>query len=509
MFAKVGQRTGVECGQAISDALGSPGFATRVAKGLAGVTVRPDRNGRLPDGAVVSQSYGKAAQHFFVAYTDANGVQRKLESTTVGGSRHYRADRPITAGDLKRITRAALPPGIKGGISAGDYGNAGFSSGGGFRSGGSYSGGDDGERETFDLEKLDGSLSKIGAVDKAWGAAVKNIEGNSSRFALQTALASKEFQAQIGAAAARSGKSVPEIIRWLRALGNEADTKLNRARAVEAVTLALRDLEKAKDSIGKEKNPLTAILNEFDEGGRFAAAVDKKAALLDSQMALSLAQTAAATREATDAERQRMTALREAAPLLTQAGLANGDYDRALEKANRRFEVWKSPDVSGLLDAARSYDELANAALKAANAIALKKGKLTAPERAEYNQLKAQATGYKGRAAGVRRSANETANGRLEVGDKAANDAIDQDAIKKYYQQSEAAAQSLGQRGADAFKTLKTALNDSSQSAQALRDIIAAIDPLLADMPGIAEKLSALNSEATRRGKAELASLNR
>lgn len=508
MFAKVARSTGVQCGQAISDALGSPGFATRVAKGLAGTTVRPV-NGRLPDGAVVSQDYGKAAQHFFVAYTDANGVQRKLESTTAGGKgRHYRSDRPITSNDLRRITRAALPRGVSGNLSAGggSYGNAGFSSGGGFRSG-SSSGGAGVEREAFDLEALDGSLSKIGAVDKAWGTAVKNIDGNSSRFAMQTALASKEFQAQIQAAATRSGKSVPEIIKWLRALGNAADTKLNRAKAVEAVTAALVDLEKARKAIGSEKNPLASLLNEFEAGGKFAAAADKKASVLDAQMSLSLAQTATATKEATDAERARTTALREAAPLLTQAGLANGDYDRALEKVNRRFEVWKSPDVSGLLDAARSYDELANSALKAANAIALKKGALTPAERAEYNRLKAQAGGYKGRAAGVRASANQTATGRLDVMDKAANDAVDQEAIKKYFQQSEAAAQSLGQRGADAFKTLKTALGNSALSAQDLQNVLRDIDPLLADMPGIAEKLSALTSEAARRGKAELASL--
>ena len=378
---------------------------------------------------------------------------------------------------------------------------------GGFSTGSGFASGDGGSEAVFDLERLDGSLSKIGAVDKAWGTAVKNIEGNSSRFALQTALASKEFQAQIAAAATRTGKSVPEIIKWLRELGNTADTKLNRVKAVEAVTAAIGELQKAKNAIGKEKNPLAGILSEFEVGGKFGAAPDKKAGLLDAQMQLSLAQTAAATREATEAERARATALREAAPLLTQAGLANGDYERAIEKTNRRFEVWKSPDVSGLVEVARSYDALANAALKAANAIALKKGALTAGERAEYNRLKAQASGYKGRAGGARRSANQTAGDRIGLGDAVAADAANDAAIKKYWADTEAAAASLGQRGADAFKTLKNALNDSSQSAQALRDVVAGIDPLLADMPGIAEKIAAVTSETNRRAKAEFASL--
>lgn len=381
------------------------------------------------------------------------------------------------------------------------------------------------------FEMGDYSLSSYRALGAGWGGGVRQNDDNRNRFALQSKLASGEMEAQIAqiterlkdkAATAKllaqTGFTLKselplreQAISLLRQEANAQDVATNaRRHATEAADKAnatLKELNKARRAVGTEKNPLAPMLAEFESGGQYAGAPNKKAALLDGQMSLSLAQIVQSTKDASDAEHARAAALREVAPLLNQTSLQNGDYDRALEKVNRRFEVWKSPDLSGLLDAAKSYDGLANAALKAANAIANKPGKLTNAERADYNRLKAQAAGYTGRAAGARRQANEQATVRVDAGNAAANDALDQEQTKKFFQQSEASAASLGQRGSDAFKTLKNALKDSGQSAADLRGVLADIDPLLADLPGISEKSAAVSALAARRGQAELASL--
>ncbi len=276
----------------------------------------------------------------------------------------------------------------------------------------------------FDASAISGSLRTIGAVDKAWGAAVKNTETNTARFMLQTRLASKDFQAQVADMASNTGKSVPQVIEWLRKLGNTADFQLSRVRAIDAANA-------------------------------------------------SLLQTTKATKEATKTESDRQTILREAAPLLTAAGLANGDYDRALEKSGRRFEVWNSDNIKGLLEQAKAFDKL----------------------------------GDKARAAGLRKSANVNAAALIGIGEKAANDAFDQGKIREYFQKTEEAAASLGARGSDAFKTLKGALKDSSLSAEDLRNVLKGIDPLLRDMPGISEKIGAVTAESLKRARAEWTSL--
>ena len=377
----------------------------------------------------------------------------------------------------------------------------------------------------------DYSLSGYKPLGAGWGTGLRANEDNKNRFALQGQLASGALEPEIalvsqrlkdGAATAKflaeTGFTLKaelplreRAISLLRQQANAQDLATNaRRKANEAADRAketLTELEKARHAIGTEKNPLAGLLAEFEDGGKLAAANSAKAKLLDGQIQLSIAQTAQATREAAEAERVRSSTLKEVAPLLTQAGLASGDYDRALEKVNRRFETWKSPDLAGLLEAAKSYDVLANAALKAANAVALKKGALTAQERTDYNKLKAQAQGYKGRVAGVRREASAAATSRLGAGEMTGNDALAREQISKFFQQKEADMVSLGQRSAEAFKTLKGALADSSRGAADLLEVLSGIDPLLADLPGISEKVAAVSAEAARRAKAEFSSL--
>lgn len=399
MFAHVGERTAVECGQAISNALGSPGFATRVARGVAGRTVRPV-NGRLPDGAVVSESYGTKAQHFFITYTDAKGTQRKLESTSAGGTRRYRSDRAVTPRDLSRITRAALPPGAP--ASSLRYAastRSGAGSGG--DSGGS---GMDTSALQEALSGFDAGLTKIAAVDKAWGGAVKNIEGNSVRFSVQTQLASTEFQANIAKVAAATGRSVPDVIRWFRKLANEADAKLNRIKAIDAVRESIADLQKQIRSGRADGNLLAGLDEEMRPGGKFAAADDgNKARLRAETLRVATESATNATRDASRAEADRIKVLSQALPALDASSRSTYAFERAQEDAQRAMDVWRAPDISGLLKTARALDEAGNKALTFAAAIRASGadtfGLASGAQQHSGEALKDQARRLRGRAA--------------------------------------------------------------------------------------------------------------
>ena len=310
-------------------------------------------------------------------------------------------------------------------------------------------------RTEFDATPLDGSLSKFAAIDAAWGRAVKNTENSSQRFALQSQLATKEFQAQLAAQAAAAGKTIPQMIQWYRNFANTADYLLNAARATDAVTASIKELKAQRAALGTENNPLVSILKEFEPDGQFARALDgakdllKRASAIRAQLAkpdlnrtpsakkhleqqalqleqdarkvtgqradklreqagFSLDQVTKATKEATDAEADRIAVLARARGAIGQATAGTDAYDRALEKANREFEVWRSPDIRMLLEMRDTFFGLAQAAREAGKAAGL------SPQDKAGFAATAKAYGTMGQAMSA--SANTNAQDRINAG---------------------------------------------------------------------------------------------
>ncbi|RYX81068.1 hypothetical protein EON83_25925 [bacterium] len=288
-----------------------------------------------------------------------------------------------------------------------------------FGSSGGYGGasGEGGDFPAFDLKVLNGSLSKIGAIDSAWGKGVKSGEGTAARFAFQTALASKEYQGQLKAMAAQAGVTFPQLVRMFRDFANKADVDLNRVKAVDAVTDSLKELDKARRAIGQDKNPFASILGEFEAGGKYAAAPERKLALLDAQRKLSVDQTTQATKEATHAEREKISVLSVAGRALNAYTIKTGQYEIALEKEQARFDVWKRPEITGLLEEAKVYDKLGGSILKVGKALAA--NPFVAAPGASARML-TQGNGLKGRAAGLFAGANKQAGIILDAQDKSA-----------------------------------------------------------------------------------------
>jgi hypothetical protein len=84
-----------------------------------------------------------------------------------------------------------------------------------------------------------GSFSKAVPVTKSWGAAVKDTDTTTARFAAQTLLASREFQGML-AKAGITGKKYQEFAREFRTASNDIDIKLNATSAKDAMTERLR-----------------------------------------------------------------------------------------------------------------------------------------------------------------------------------------------------------------------------------------------------------------------------
>lgn len=431
MFARVGERTAVQCGQAISNALGRPGFATAVARGTAGRSVRAI-NGRFPEGTVVSQDYGRKAQHFFVTYTGADGVQRKLESTTAGGQgRHYRSDRPLTARDLARVTRAALPSGVPFSYTnpgsstrySASLGNSPRHTSAETSRGVSRGVGDPAASLVDTLTNFDGALVKVAAVDKAWGRAVRNIDGNSVRFAVQTQLSSEEFQTQIQKIANATHRTVPQVIKWFRQLANNADFRINRIKAIDAVRDSVSDLQKQIRAVRSDGNPLGSLKEEMRSDGKYGAAPERdKERLRQETLRLSLEQANKATRDMTRSESDRNRVLNLAAPALNAATIGTDAYERALERANRTVEAWRAPDVQGLLKAADDYDRAGGQMLQMAARIKASGldlfGMLSGNASSRGNASKAQAASLRKQADQIVQSRTGAQNGAADYGRK-------------------------------------------------------------------------------------------
>lgn len=279
--------------------------------------------------------------------------------------------------------------------------------------------------ETKLPDALDNLLGKFAAVPRAWGKAVDQSEDATARFQVQTLLASRDFQSGIETAAAKAGVSSDFLIKKLRDVANQADYLATKKRAVNAVAASLLDLEKQRRAVGKESNPFSSILAEFEPRGKFAAAPEKKIPMLDAQTRLSIEQTTRATTEAAKAESLKTAALRAAAPYLTEATAGTSIYARALENATRKIGLWQDSQIQGNLEAAKTFDEMGGASLRAAadletaakqlRASGLDFGGLSLILETSAAQKRAQGKGEKGRAAGIRADANR----QVQTRDKA------------------------------------------------------------------------------------------
>lgn len=278
------------------------------------------------------------------------------------------------------------------------------------------------EGKAFDAESLDGTLTKIASVNKAWGAAVKSGTETTARFMVQSKLATVEFQEKVAEEALAVGQTVEQRIAWYRQLANAADVMLNRARAVDAANESIKDLVAQRANIGKENNPMVALLREFEDGGKMAGAEDKKGNVLRAQAGLSLEQVTSATKALTDAEADRIAVLQRASSAQSAANAGTNAYEIALEEANRHFEVWRSPDIKGLLEMRDAFFDMAAAARQAADM--MEKGGFGDKKQIASNRATANAYATVGQKLGA--TANDNATTRIKTGNDAAKSARDE-----------------------------------------------------------------------------------
>ncbi|RYX81037.1 hypothetical protein EON83_25770 [bacterium] len=414
MADKTGGTIGLQCGATITEFLhraGIKGTATSIARSG---NAKANADGTYAPGTIFNFKGGKGGYRVNHYATVAPDGQHWLESNWAGkgqrpnmitDKRLINWKRDIDAATWGGRRNIGQPSGVLAGKGGGFY--RGTSNG--------ASGGGSGDFPDFDLKVINGSLRKIGAIDSAWGKGVKSGEGTAARFSFQTALASKEYQDQLKAMAAQAGITFPQLVKMFRDFANKADIDLNRVKAVDAVTDSLKELDKTRRAIGSEKNPFASILGEFEAGGKYAGAPEKKLALLDSQRKLSVDQTTQATKEATRAEREKISVLSLAGRALNAYTIKTGQYEIALEKEQARFDVWKRPEVTNLLEEAKTYDKLGGSILKVGKALAANPF-VSAPGASA--RMLTQGMGLKGRAAGLFANANKTAGTILDAQDK-------------------------------------------------------------------------------------------
>jgi tape measure domain-containing protein len=118
------------------------------------------------------------------------------------------------------------------------------------------------------VSSIDGTLSKISAVPKAWGAAVRDTGQNTTRFMAQTMLANTELQQMFIALAGQ--KKFDEFAAKLRKTANQMDFMVNRTKAVNAALDEMQDNRKKIALSQMGDNPVNALELEFAPGGKYA-----------------------------------------------------------------------------------------------------------------------------------------------------------------------------------------------------------------------------------------------
>lgn len=163
----------------------------------------------------------------------------------------------------------------------------------------------------FDLNGITGDLSAIQAIDKGWGRAVKNVEGNVARFAIQSDLAKEKGRAMLNALARAISENKPGVLKSLdeigaklgttftlkgkgtnaaaglmRDIGNAIDTQLNApARAVK-IEEASKSLAKLKTGLSDSAFLLREQGKAWRESANDAAKAEKQIAIATERLRL-------------------------------------------------------------------------------------------------------------------------------------------------------------------------------------------------------------------------------
>lgn len=122
---------------------------------------------------------------------------------------------------------------------------------------------------------IDGALSKISALPKKWGSAVRETGDSTFRFMAQTMLANKEFQDELRAILGKDG--LDRFSEKLRKLTNESDAYINKTKALNAAMAEINENSRQAARVLVDSNPMTELEESFLPGGSRANLKDENA----------------------------------------------------------------------------------------------------------------------------------------------------------------------------------------------------------------------------------------
>jgi tape measure domain-containing protein len=203
---------------------------------------------------------------------------------------------------------------------------------------------------------LDGSLSKIRAVPKAWGEAVRDTEKTTSRFGAQTLLASAEFQEYLTLIAAQTtqkGQTVEQrldqIVRKIRRTTNEVDKLINTRMADTAADQDVQAIAKANAMRGRESDPMAQLEYEVTKGKYQDAAPEKVAALWWQTRAKMVGDAAEKTKAYIQAEADRARVVQVASQFNEADSASLLKRARAAEITAKKLEILHTTEIQNLL----------------------------------------------------------------------------------------------------------------------------------------------------------------
>ncbi len=161
----------------------------------------------------------------------------------------------------------------------------------------------------FDIQAITGDLTTIQAVDKGFGAAVRNLEGNAARFAIQSKLATQEGRAmlnalaraikepgfqkvldelkgRLGTAFTLRGKGTHAEAGLMRDIGNAIDTQLNAPARAAKIEEASKSLAKLKSGLSDSAFLLREQGKAWRENANDAAKAEKQNAITAERLRL-------------------------------------------------------------------------------------------------------------------------------------------------------------------------------------------------------------------------------
>ena len=205
------------------------------------------------------------------------------------------------------------------------------------------------------FQNIDGSISRIREVPKAWGKAVRDTSKQTAVFSIQTQLANADFQDMLWAfagATTKTGQTIQQrfdqIIKKIRETSFAADSLKNSSLANVTARQSGNDLDSANRIRGKD-DPISILRERMTNGDLKGA---NNTALLSVYWKTRRNMINDATKETRDfvkAEKERMAVTSGAASLNiadTQSLMA---YTRALDISSKRAEIKGTKAIQDLL----------------------------------------------------------------------------------------------------------------------------------------------------------------